>query len=336
MILDKLLFNNISIIGTHIINELGLDSAPSNTEEMLKFLELIKKKIMLDDFEGSLIGKILYSFVSSEEVRDRHSTARTFEDIFSALFEETSTDSSKRTNPITTAEIEKFDVLTHTLDWNISGDLSGNKREKSDLNIGDYKISLKTLKGQCFGPNGVCTNNKDNPELNVGSFSYRALLIGIISDDDLNRLSDRKGGLGSGKQVRKYVLDPIKNNNNQKEFSNRLKLFLSYVYEEDIYIVLKSCYQIKFYLIPNESFVNTIIDTYDKDESYFEKIFYRWENNNLRIPWKNLLDNINKYGYDYEEINIDLAPCLINTKLLEFEKNISNKIEEFFKANIKD
>lgn len=336
MILDKLLFDNISIIGKNIIKELNLDTAPSNVEEMHKFLELIKKKIELDDFEGALIGKILFSFVSSKEVRDRNTTSRTFEDIFSSLFEQTSTDKSVRTNPVTNEEISEFNKLTEDYDWSISGDLSGNKREKSDLNIGDYKISLKTLKGPCYEIDGTCSDKNSNNELNVGSFSYRSLLIGIIPSDNLARLGDRKGGLGSKRQIRKNVLNVINENNNQEKFASRLKLFLRYVYEEDVYIVLKSNFQLKFILIPNDSFVNTIVDTYKKNESEFENIFYRWENNNLRIPWKNLLKNMGTYGYNYEEININLASCLSNKTLIDFEKDISDRINNFFVKNIKD
>lgn len=334
MILDKILLENIGIVGRKLLNEANLATAPSNIEEMHRFLESLKVGIEKNEFSALLLGKILFSFVSSVEVRNRKTTARTFEDIFSGLFEQVSTDTAQRKNPISPDIIRKYDIYSEGKNWNISSDVSANKREKSDLNLGDYKISLKTLKGPVYDENNVCINNELNPEMNIGSFSYRALFTGILSDDVVNNLSDRKGGLGSAKQLRINVFDVIKKNNKQEEFLQRFNDLFKYVYEEDIYIVLKSHYQIKFILIPKETFVNTVIQKYQYEEETFHDIIQRWENNNLRFKWKNLLKSINNYSFPYKEININLSNAVNNKELLNFENKLSKDIKKYIEKNL--
>jgi len=86
MILDSLLFSNIDIIGKSLLKEAGLSNIPQNIYEMKTFLECLNNSINNNDFKGILIANILFLFVSSIEVRDRNTTARNFEDIFSSLF----------------------------------------------------------------------------------------------------------------------------------------------------------------------------------------------------------------------------------------------------------
>ena len=66
--------------------------------------------------------------------------------------------------------------------------------------------------------------------------------------------------------------------------------------------VLKSNYRIDFILIPNKTVINTILKLYKDQEPNFEKVFYRWENNNLRLNWKNLLYYIEKFNFEYFRI----------------------------------
>ena len=340
MILDKLLFEQISAIGTSLINKAGLDGAPKNIDEMGKFLEAAKVAYETEEFDGLLFANILFDFVSSIEVRDRHVTARQFEDIFSALFQTKPSDKTSKKNPSVSSEIAELDRYNSKEDnWRISTDLSGNKREKADISIGNYSISLKTLKGYAYGENSELLpkkikfgndeiKNEQNNELNVGSLSYRALLKGILEDDELKNLKDRKGGLGSGSAVRANVLNRVIHLGKVEEFRNRLKLFMNYVYDEDLYIVLKSHYQIKWILIPAQTFIDTIINTYTQDEQEFEKIWYRWENNNLRMNWIPLIDKINKYGLPYKELVFNLGKAVHSAKIEQFKDNISIKIQE--------
>lgn len=334
MILDKLLIKNINIIGSNLVKKCALNEYPKNIAEMKTFLDALKSSIENNEFGGALIGNILFSFVSSEEIRDRNSTSRIFEDIFSALFNEKCSDKTKRSNPKSTDEILKLDALCENEDWKISGDLSGNKREKTDLTIGTYNISLKTLKGKNYNLQGHTINTKINRELNIGSLSFRALLKGILTDQEIAQLGDRKSGLGSGPQLRESIFNPIINASKTELFLDRLKLFLNYVYEDDIYLVLKSNYRIDFYLIPNKSFINSLIYTYEKEENKFEKIVYRWENNNLRINWLHMLSAMDRYKQSYYKIFINLGNIQKNQELDKFKNDLSDAINHFINEYI--
>lgn len=331
MILDRILLSKINIIGKSFLKETNIEEYPHNINEMVRFLNTLKNSINNNEFEGVLIGNILFSFVSDMRIRDRNTTSRVFEDIFSALFSQESSDTSTRSNPKSIPEIIALDTLCKNNDWLISTDLAGNKREKADLILGDYNISLKTLKGPAFGPNGEVLDSSSNDELNAGSLSFRALLKGILSDDEISMLGDRKSGLGSGRQLRKNVFNPILSKSKKSEFQNRLSLYLNYVYEEDVYIVLKSHFRIDFYLIPNESFVNSILLTYIHDESNFEKIFYRWENNNLRLRWRNMILAMDKYNLPYTIIRINLKNSFLNHELKKFKEDLGIMIEDYIK-----
>lgn len=331
MILDSLLFSNINIIGKSLLKECNLTHTPQNINEMKTFLEHLKKSIYINDFKGVLVADILFSFVSNINVRDRNTTARTFEDIFSSLFGCTCTDGFCRNNPTPPPVILDYDKTCVNENWKVSSDLSGNKREKTDLIIDNYNISLKTLKGIAYDKEGNIIDNSFNSELNVGSFSYRALLKGIIPDSDLQLLSDRRSGLGSGPQLRQNIFNPIIELNKKNEFYTKLKDFLTYVYEDDIYIVLKSHYRIDFILIPNQTFIDTLLKLYKEHENRFEKVFYRWENNNLRLNWKNLLTYIDSFGFEYFRININLGQ-FDNNKEINTMKNILEKqLQDYLK-----
>lgn len=334
MILDSLLFSNIDVIGKSLLKEAGLKSIPQNIYGMKTFLEYLNNSIASNDFKGIVIANILFSFVSDINVRDRNTTARTFEDIFSSLFGCTCTDGFLRNNPVPTQTILNYDSICSNENWRISTDLSGNKREKTDLIIDNYNISLKTLKGVAYDMNGTIIDPSFNPELNVGSFSYRALLKGIISDSDLHALSDRRSGLGSGSQLRKNIFNPILANNKKDVFYTKLKDFLTYVYEDDVYIVLKSNYRIDFILIPNQTFINSLLQLYNEQEKNFERVFYRWENNNLRLNWINLLNYIEEFNLEYFRININLNNINKNHEFNLMKNMLETDIRSYLEKNI--
>lgn len=339
MILDKILFEQIGPVGQSILKKASLSKAPENIDEMSRFLKAIDKSIQREDFDGIILGKIFYSFVSSIEVRDRKTTSRTFEDVFSGLFGTKSTDLRSRSNPLPTKELLDLDYLCKGLDWKISDDMASNKREKADLILGNYPISLKTLKGYAYDEfdeemesilivNGEQVKNDENGEVNMGSFSYRALLKGILTDDELGQLSDRKGGLGSKKQVREFVLNKVKEHKKENDFYNRLSVFLKYVYSDDIYIVLKSNFLITWILIPAESFVEVLLRTYKEDESHFEDIWERWENNNLRMLWHPILKKLDEYKLRHHYIDIFLGKVAKNEEMKMFEGDMTKFVKE--------
>ena len=328
MLLDKYLIKKLNLLGNKIMRKAGLTSAPSNIEQLYCFFKTLKIEAEIkNDAAANMIYQVLYNFVSSAEVRDRHTSPREFEDIFCSIFSTTSTDARSRTNPLSTKEILDYDRFTTEDEWDISSDLSGNKREKADASIGGYDISLKTLKGRCYDEFGDIIDSKFNDEINVGSFSFRALFKGILSDDDLAKLGDRKSGLGSKKQIRNNVLDPIKNNGKTKEFLERLKLFFGYVYEEDLIIIIKSGYRTDIYFIPNETFVKAVCMLYEKNENNFEEVWYRWENNNLRFRLSKLFDCINYFKLPYGKITLSLDSFKTQGKVKRFNQILNKNIE---------
>ena len=170
--------------------------------------------------------------------------------------------------------------------------------------------------------------NNQNDELNVGSLSYRALLKGILPDDELDKLGDRKSGLGSGGAIRENMLDRIKFFNKGDLFKERLNLFMNYVYDEDLYIVLKSNYKITWYLIPSKSFIDAILMTYELDEPNFQKIWYRWENNNLRMNWPSIIAKLESYRLKYKKIDMNFGNAVHAESIHRFKENIENMIQK--------
>ena len=331
MILDKILIEQLPRLGYTLMRDCNIkNSSPENLDELKIFLERLKKGIESDEFESAIIGRVIYSFISSSEVRDRNTTSRNFEDIFSHLFSSKPTDTETRINPRVSAEILELDRLTVNENWQISKDLASNKREKIDVRLGNYGLSVKTLKGISFDINGKIVDKKSNNELNIGSFSYRALFKGIFPDEYLSTLGDRKSGLGSSKQIREKVLSPILEQEKKAIFFERFKLLFSYVYEEDIVIVIKSNFKILFYLIPNNSFVNTFFDAYDSESISFERIMNRWENNNLRISLINLFEIMDNFGYEKFLVEINLSKSLNHKGVSKF----FSIIEEAFKTEL--
>lgn len=328
MLLDKYLIENLDLLGLNIMKKAGLTSCPTNADELYSFLKTLKAEAETNkNAAANMIYQVLYNFVSSAEVRDRHTSPREFEDIFCSIFGTTSTDTGTRANPAPTKEILEYDKFTTSEDWDISTDLCGNKREKADASIGGYEISLKTLKGKRYNEFGVMVDSSLNNEINVGSFSYRALFKGILTDDELATLRDRKGGLGSKTQMRRFVLNPIKAHGKTKEFLKRLKVFLSFVYEEDLVIVIKSDYRTDFYVVPNKTFVDVVCELYEQNESCFEELWYRWENNNLRFSLSKFFEYIDKYQLPYKKISLNLASFKKQDSISSFNKTLNQNIE---------
>lgn len=332
MLLDKILFDELAPIGSSLMKKAGLKKAPKNISEMKKFLMQVKSSIENLESDGLLLGNLLFYFVSSLEVRDRLTSSRIFEDLFCALFSLKPTDQSIRSNPKPSIEVQKFDIYNlETDDFVISEDIAMNKREKADVYIGDYSISLKTLKGIAYDENGKkmsIKNNKANKEVNVGSFSYRALLKGLVSEEHLASLGDRKKGFGSASSIRNKMLDEVNKEGKDKQLLDRLSVFMKFIYEDDLYLVLKSNYIITFYLIPANSFVDCITKVYTYEESRFQDIWNRWENNNLRMNWEKILEYCDKYQLLYSKIEINLSIAIHSEAIKKFKDNISEAIHD--------
>lgn len=331
MVLDNVFFQFLDEAGKKIRKEKKMKDKIENIDDLYKLLDTIREGIDKGDRICQVVGYILYNFVSSIDVRKRKVTSRVIEDILGHFVGGEVRDESSRTNPASTVEIEALDKYCITEDWNISSDLSKNKREKADVKIFDYNISLKTLVGETYDNKGKYINKIDlNDELNVGSVSYRALLKHILDDELLKELSDRKGGLGSKKQLKKTIFDNL-GDKKKEEFIERLELFFNYLYEDDFFILLKENYRIRMILFTGKSFTKALRRAWDNDLDEFLSIFYRWENNNLRIKWTKLL----KYLPNSKEVILNLESVFSNSTVDEFvqmkKKEILEALLEYVK-----
>lgn len=321
MLLDEIIFKQLNTISR-------IKESPKNLDEIYNYFRKLKTGIENNENNSLLIGLVFFKFISDEKIRDRKVTSRVFEDIISNIFMGSTADSISKSNPDTSREILYLDKLCSGLDWKISTDLSGNKREKVDTQFKEYGLSLKTLKGPLYDAELEVIDKKCNKELNIGSLSFRALLIGLIPDDQLASLKDRKGGLGSKKQLIEKIYTPLKTENKWLEFLNRLELYMRYVYSNcDILLAMKSGYIMKLYFIHEEDFINNLIKIGRTDYQTFFDIFYRWENNNLRLHYYKLLKNLDCEG-KLKTIELKFNHIFENCSFIEDIKEMENKVKK--------
>ncbi len=306
----------------------NVKTPPRTLNELHNYFLNLKNGIENNEYSSQLIGLILFNFVSKEDIRDRKVTSRIFEDIVSSLFLGKTLDESSKPNPSIPKEIKDLDYLCDNLDWKISSDLSGNKREKADNEFGGYFLSLKTLKGKLYNDKIVVVDSDYNKELNIGSLSFRALLVGLLSDEQLSNIKDRKGGLGSKSQLIESIYKPLINSQKWNLFIERLDLYMKYVYSNcDILIVMKSGYVMDLFFISEQDFVDSLIDIAKNDYDKFFTIFYRWENNNLRLHYDKLLEKL--------ETSKKLNKVRLEFNKIYQDSNFMNKIEKI-KEHIKN
>lgn len=326
MIFDKFLIENLS-------NFIGVNESPKNLDEVYSIFENISNGLENNDLKSQLIGNVFYYFISSKEIRDRKVTSRVFEDLVASLLKGTVLDEESKPNPLIPDYIFEYDTIFEEqcihFSFSIAQDLAGNKREKADNKFGDYSLSIKTLKGKLYDDKLELIDNSYNKELNIGSLSYRALLVGLLSNDELLALSDRKGGLGSKTQLIKSLYHPLKENNKWDDFINRLEKFLKYVYfGSDFLIVFKSGYKMELIFIKEEDFIDELIALAREDYNTFFSVFYRWENNNLRIQYSTLFKRLE------DENKIKKITLKFDKSVENYELKIKiNKIKEFIKES---
>ena len=328
MVFDRILFNKLHTFSKNLCHNYKI-AEPKDRNSLATYLKTLQQGIDSGEVNSQFIGLTLYNFITSKETRDRHTTARVFEDIFGELIGVVATDTERRENPPVPDYIKKYDILTKDQTWSISGDLSGNKREKADHKIDNYNLSIKTLKGPLYDIEGTIIDSSFNNEINIGSFSHRALFIGITD----RALSDRRGGLGSPRQIIP-LLQEINDKGYFEKFKSRIKDYVSYVYQDDIIIVFKSGYKMRIVFIPYDTFDKAIIETLNQNNPIeeFTKIWYRWENNNLRIRFSSLMNMINKLNLDYDDITLNFESIMKNKNFMinikSLETLLDEKIEE--------
>ena len=324
MVLDKALFKKLNTFSNNLCEIYNIEK-PKNRKTLCIYFETLEKGLELGEINSLFIGMTLYEFITSKEVRDRHTTARIFEDIFGDLIGVKATDTENRSNPDTTETIRSYDYLCNGLNWKVSTDLSTNKREKADHKIDNYKLSIKTLKGKLYDIDGNIEDSSFNGEINIGSLSHRALFLNITN----RSLTDRKGGLGSASQMTQ-LLNEIKNDGYFDEFKKRINDFITYVYEDDILIIFKSGYKMDITLIPSETFVQAINKVLNPpyEITDFTKIWSRWENNNLRINYLPLMKVIKEQKLKYYKYVLDLENVYKEKEFINNIEIIYNLIDE--------
>lgn len=349
-------------ITTEFMKQNGLNPQLSNISDIKNFFSKLadNQNNQNDKLSQYILTYIYYKF-SEKEVRLRKVTSRDFEDFIGNIYNLIPTDSVTKSNPPISVEIQELHnqfekrkeeditiknlmldkVLTKDSGeekyWSIAGDLCKNKREKSDILEStidkDIEISIKTLKGKIDGDNA-------NTEINIGSLSYRSLFIDIFNDN----LGDRKAGLGSGAQMYN-LLKKIEKDEKLEEFKNRLKIFLDYLYgEDDFLIAYKSDKKMQMFFFEGKKLVNLLTKLLDKDIKLFSEIFYRWENNNLRIQINKLLNvsvsniwtanNLSEVG-DFSLYNeIENPFSKNNMVILNMESSLDNeKLQEIIEIS---
>ena len=129
----------------------------------------------------------------------------------------------------------------------------------------------------------MISDSNANLELNAGSLSFRSLFVGIVSNERLNRLSDRRGGLGSGRQMLQLYRE-IETDNRWRIFTDKLKLFLEYLYGDvDLLIAFKEGERMTIHFIEGESFVRVLSEFAMDGPTSLAGVIHRWENNNIRL-----------------------------------------------------
>lgn len=303
MLFDKILLDNLKQISDIFCKEYKIEK-PKDYATLVAYFRSMANAIDEQNVYANYIAMVLYHFVSNEEVRDRGTTARIMEDIFASMLGIEVADKNARTNPEPTELIKSYDVWSTNESFSISQDLSNNRREKTDYKIGEYDIQIKTLKGYLYDKDLNIVDKSINTEINAGSFSYRSLFCGLLDKP----LGERKAGLGSRKQIIQTIKE-IEKNGKMAEFKRRIKDFVDYIYQEDTIVVYKSGYKFIVYLIPNETFKQSIILPLNSKESIkaWSSIWNRWEGNNLRINFMNMLKQIDEYKLPYAEIDLNLS-----------------------------
>jgi len=301
MLLEKYEKELLKKITKKFVEQEGLSERLTHISDIKSFFEKLSNN--QDNQEDKLAQYILlyiYYKFSEKEVRLRKVTSRNFEDFIANIYGLNPTDNTEKANPSVSEEIKELNVEYEKLKstnteindymkdedgkyWSILEDLSSNKREKSDIledgGEESVDISIKTLKGKIGNISG-------NTEINIGSLSYRSLFVGIYHES----ISDRKSGLGSGKQMLS-LLKKIKKDNKLNEFKKRLKIFLEYLYNEDDFLIaFKSDNKMQIFFFKGEKLVKLLLELLNLDLKKFSEVFYRWENNNLRIQINKLLN----------------------------------------------
>ncbi|WP_169776674.1 hypothetical protein [Campylobacter mucosalis] len=302
----------IQIIADFLKTDKKIPENLSNIDEIFTFFkELDKNK---HKFNSLYILNYLYTFISSNEVNKRKTSARVFEDLIATIFNGIVADTTHRKN--LTYKVSDYFI-------NTKDKIAQNRREKADILFGNYQISVKTLM-------------QDNAEINMGSFEKNVLFDGLNVN---NYLFERKGannaGLGSKPLLNNLfnVLIAL-NKNGWIDFSNKFKRMSEFIYADDLIIAIKNDKKMSLYFFSGSEIVQ-IFNDFCVNKDKILTLINRWEGNSLRIDRTVFLQNCTRNL----EFDFSFLDDTIIKKIDNFDYTLHRKYAEFFNTenrNLKD
>lgn len=218
------------------------------------------------------IYNYLFTFISSDEVSKRKTSARVFEDLLAIIFNGEVADTKVRSNL-------EFKVDDYFI--NVKDKIASNRREKSDVIFSNqYSFSVKTLIAK-------------NTEINMGSFEKRVLFDGLKVD---NYLSERKSsdgaGVGSKPQFLKLLM-LIETLSSYDKFKEKFDKMTKFIYSDDLLLCIKDNQKMELYFFNGDEVIK-IFQNHSKNKEEFLKMINRYEGNSLRIDRNALIQKCNK------------------------------------------
>lgn len=264
--------HSIKLIRDYMVSKKILKNETNNIEDIYSFFKYLSSEESKLKFNSLYVLNYIYSYITSNEVAKRKTSARVFEDLLAIIFNGIVTDSEERKN--IKSEVPEYFKLT-------KDKMAGNKREKIDLLFNEkYGVSVKTLM-------------IDNQEINLGSFEKKVLFDGF---NVIQYLTERKTestiGLGSKPRL-KELLTLIEKNGQYNDFKERLVQMYDFIFADDMILAIKDNKKISLYFFTGKEFTNLVSLNSEKIDSLLT-IINRWEGNSIRIDRNKLIQSATK------------------------------------------
>lgn len=294
--------STIKIIGDYLRDKKVINNTIKSIDEVYNlflYLETNKNK-----FFTLYVYNYLYSFISSNEVAKRKTSARVFEDFLAILLNGVVADTQTRKN---------LDFQVSDYFVNVKDRIAGNRREKADIIFdNNYCFSVKTLIAK-------------NSEINMGSFEKKVLFDSLKVD---NYLSERKSidgaGVGSKPQFLK-LLKLIETLSSYESFQNKFNQMVEFIYSDDLILAIKNDIRMELYFFSGSDIV-AIFKEASIDKDSFLKLVNRYEGNSLRIDREILIQKCNKKI----ELDFKILQNTIISKINAFDYKLHNGYFDYF------
>lgn len=262
--------NTIKILSNFLIEKKIIDNHIDNINNIYNFFNYLEQN--KNKFYTLYIYNYLYSYISSDEVSKRKTSARVFEDLLAIIFNGRVADTQQRKN--LNYQVDDYFI-------NVKDKIASNRREKADIIFNNnYSFSVKTLIHK-------------NIEINMGSFEKKVLFDSLKVD---NYLSERKSidgaGVGSKPQFLK-LLQLIETLSSYEKFQEKFNKMIEFIYSDDLLLTIKDDNKMELYFFNGLEIVN-IFKNHSKNKENILKIINRYEGNSIRIDRNALIKECNK------------------------------------------